>query len=73
MQTVTVYNYWTWVPGEGLGKIACRKRTQQQIEDISGIPILVTRQDVDEAELSLDGSYKPERRDGCPNQTVAAL
>ncbi|MCB8877102.1 hypothetical protein [Acidisoma silvae] len=61
MQKVAVYNYWTWIPGEGLGKVACRKRTLQQIDSLSGIAILVTREDVDEAELCSDRSYKPEK------------
>lgn len=66
-QKITVYHYWTWIPDEGLGKIPCRKRTQQQIEEMSGIPILVTREDVDEADLALDGSYKPARADSSPD------
>ena len=64
MQKVTVYNYWTWVPGEGLGKIACRKRTQRQIEEMSGILIWLTGEEVDKADLCLDGSYRPPKRDG---------
>jgi hypothetical protein len=63
VQKVTVYNYWTWVPGEGLGKIACKKRTRQQIEERSGILIRVTGAQVDEADLSLDGSYRPQTFD----------
>jgi hypothetical protein len=50
-QLVTVYGYWTWVPGEGLGKIACKKRTQGQIEAMAGLPIPFTGEEVDESKL----------------------
>ena len=72
MQKITVYSYWTWIPGEGLGKIASGKRTQQQIEEISGILIRVTAEKVDEMDLDIDGSYRPKRRGSGPDSRSSA-
>jgi hypothetical protein len=55
---LAVYNYWTWLPGEGLDKVALDKRSREQIEAIGGIPILVTRQIVNESELSQEGAFR---------------
>jgi len=45
------------VPGEGLGAIATTKRSRRQIEDLCGLAIAVTAEDVDVRDLSPDGSY----------------
>jgi len=59
--TITVYSYWTWVPGEGLGAIAAAKRTRRQIEDLYGLAIAVTAEEVDVRDLDPDGAYKPRK------------
>jgi hypothetical protein len=56
---VTVFSYWTWIPGEGLGKIACKKRRRQEIEEMHHIAIPFTDEEVDETDLGVDGSYRP--------------
>jgi hypothetical protein len=49
------------VPGEGLGQIPKAKRSQQQIEAIGGLAIMVSGEEVDEDDLRGDGGYWPRR------------
>ena len=56
---IIVYNYWTWVPGEGLGQIPKAKRPLRQIEAMGGLTIHVSGEEVDEDELCQDGAYRP--------------
>jgi hypothetical protein len=54
---ITVYSYWTWIPGEGLGHIAPAKRTLSAIEAMGGLAILVSGEEVDVDDLTRDGAY----------------
>ena len=51
----------------------CRKRTQRQIEEMSDIFIRLTGEEVDEADLCFDGSYRPPKRDGGPGADSLAF
>lgn len=57
----TVYDYWTWTAGEGLGQIAPVKRRLADIEALQGLAILTSAEEVDEALLAEDGSYQAPR------------
>lgn len=54
---ITVYSYWTWIPGEGLGQIASAKRPRSEIEAMGGLAILFSGEEVDEDDLARDGAY----------------
>lgn len=69
---ITVYSYWTWIPGEGLGQIAKAKRTQPEIEAMGGLAILFTGEEIDEDDLCLDGAYHPGKTLGLCDQAVGA-
>ncbi len=59
---ITVFSYWTWVPGEGLGQIAPAKRYRPAIEAIGGLAILFSGEEVDESDLCGDGAYHPGKQ-----------
>ncbi len=65
---ITVYSYWTWVPGEGLGQIAPAKRSKTEIEAMGGLAILFSGEEVDEADLCRDGAYHPGKPLGLCDQ-----
>ncbi|GAB0116540.1 hypothetical protein [Acidisoma sp. 7E03] len=54
---IVVYDYWTWIAGEGLGQIAPVKRSLPDIEARHGLVILTSAEEVDAAQLAEDGSY----------------
>ena len=58
---IVVYNYWTWIAGEGLGQIAPVKRSRAAIEALRGLVIITSAEEVDEAALAEDGSYQAPR------------
>ena len=59
---ITVHSYWTWNPEVGLDAIPSDQRTRRQIEDMKGLIIPGTDQEVEEADLREDGSYVPKFR-----------
>lgn len=54
---LTVYSYWTWVPGEGLGQIASAKRPQAEIDALGGLAIRVTAEEVDEEGWTRENAF----------------
>jgi hypothetical protein len=54
---MTVYNYWTWVPGEGLGQIAPTKRPRAEIDALGGLAIFVTAEEVDEDSWTRENTF----------------
>ncbi|MCB8875031.1 hypothetical protein [Acidisoma silvae] len=71
--SITVYSYWTWVPGEGLGQIAPAKRSRPAIEAIGGLAILFSGEEVDEDDLCRDGAYHPGKQAGRCDQALGQV